>query len=91
MSASNPEIADRLEGKLLLVHGEMDDNVHPHLTMRVVDRLIAANKDFDLLIVPGAEHLAVFFDGYMIRRRWDFFVRHLGDAEPPSGFLIAEA
>jgi len=89
-SASNAEIADRLQGKLLLIHGEMDDNVHPHLTMRLVDRLIAANKDFDLVIVPGADHTFLGYIGYVYRRRWDFFVRHLMGAEPPSGYRIAE-
>ncbi|MFD1541961.1 S9 family peptidase [Nonomuraea guangzhouensis] len=87
--SSNVEIADRLEGKLLLIHGEMDDNVHPHLTMRLVDRLIAADKDFDLLIVPGAEHLFVGYESYVIRRRWDFLVRHLMGVEPPPGYKIA--
>jgi hypothetical protein len=52
--ASNVDIADRLTGKLLLIHGEMDDQVHPDHTLRLADRLIAADKDFELLIVPGA-------------------------------------
>jgi dienelactone hydrolase len=88
--SANPEIADRLQGKLLLIHGEMDDNVHPHLTLRLVDRLIAANKDFDLLIVPGAEHLSIGVDWYTRRRRWDFLVRHLLDLEPPAGYRLAD-
>jgi dipeptidyl-peptidase 4 len=89
-NASNVELADRLQGKLLLIHGEMDDNVHPHLTMRLVDRLIAANKDLDLLIVPGAEHFFIGYIGYVYRRRWDFLVRHLQGAEPPSNYRIAD-
>ncbi len=48
------------KGKLLLMHGEMDDNVHPSLTMQLADALIAANKDFDLLIIPFTNH--GFFD-----------------------------
>lgn len=88
--SSNPEIAHRLEGKLLLIHGEMDDNVHPHQTMLLVDRLIAANKDFELLIVPGAEHLFMGYHAYVIRRRWDFLVRHLLGVEPPAGYRLAE-
>ena len=84
------EIADRLAGKLLLIHGEMDDNVHPHQTLRLVDKLIANNKDFDLLIVPGAEHLFIGYLPYITRRKWDFFVRHLLGVEPPSGYRIAE-
>ncbi|MDT9598728.1 S9 family peptidase [Sphingosinicella rhizophila] len=90
LAASNVELAERLQGKLLLIHGEMDDNVHPHMTMRLVDRLIAANKDFDLLIVPGAEHAFVGYIGYVYRRRWDFLVRHLQGVEPPAGYRIAD-
>jgi dipeptidyl aminopeptidase/acylaminoacyl peptidase len=90
LQGSNADIADRLQGKLLLIHGEMDDNVHPHLTMRLVDRLIAANKDFDLLIVPGADHTFIGYLGYTARRRWDFFVRHLKGMEPPAGYRISE-
>lgn len=56
---SNVDIADRLAGKLLLIHGEMDDQVHPDHTLRLADRLIAADKDFELLIVPEAEHTFV--------------------------------
>ena len=52
--ASNVDLADRLAGRLLLIHGEMDDQVHPDHTLRLADRLIAADKDFELLIVPGA-------------------------------------
>jgi dipeptidyl aminopeptidase/acylaminoacyl peptidase len=90
VKGSNVELADRLQGKLLLIHGEMDDNVHPHLTMRLVDRLIAANKDFELLIVPGAEHVFIGYIGYVYRRRWDFLVRHLKGVEPPAGYRISE-
>lgn len=88
--ASNVAIADRLEGKLLLIHGEMDDNVYPQLTLRLVDRLIAANKDFDLLIIPGAEHLFVGYLPYLFRKKWDYFVRNLLGAEPPGGYRLAD-
>jgi dipeptidyl aminopeptidase/acylaminoacyl peptidase len=53
------DTADRLAGKLLLIHGEMDDQVHSDHTLRLVDRLIAADRDFELLIVPGAEHMFI--------------------------------
>ncbi|WP_157987941.1 S9 family peptidase [Jiangella endophytica] len=86
---SNPAHAAKLTGKLLLVHGEMDDNATPHLTMRLVDALIKANKDFDLLIVPNAEHRLMIGAAYWQRRRWDFFVRHLMGATPPA-YQIAE-
>jgi dipeptidyl-peptidase 4 len=77
-----------LRGKLLLMHGEMDDNVHPSLTMKLADALIRANKDFDLLIIPNADHSAYSTSPYFIRRKWDFFVRHLLGQDPPSGYEI---
>ncbi|MER6948424.1 DPP IV N-terminal domain-containing protein [Nonomuraea sp. NPDC000554] len=89
--SSNVEIADRIEGKLLLIHGGLDDNVHPHLTLRLVDRLIAADKDFDLLIVPRAEHAFFGYEHYVSRRRWDFLVRHLMGIEPPEGYRLTPA
>lgn len=86
---SNTGLAERLRGKLLLIHGEMDDNVNPHLTMRLVDRLIAANRDFDLLIVPGAEHGLVGYEAYTTRKNWDYLVRHLLGLVPPA-YRIAD-
>ena len=85
---SNVTLAHRLAGKLLLMHGEMDENVHPASTLQVVDALIAANKDFDLLILPNRPH-GCTNDPYFVRRRWDYFVRHLLGAEPPAGYAIA--
>jgi dipeptidyl aminopeptidase/acylaminoacyl peptidase len=81
-ACSNVDNAYRLTGKLLLIVGEMDTNVPPESTMRVVDALIKANKDFDLLVVPGMGHS----DGgaYGRRRLQDFFVRHLQGVEPPD-------
>jgi dipeptidyl-peptidase 4 len=78
---SNVTQAHRLEGKLLLVVGEMDENVDPASTMQVVDALIRADKDFDLLLVPGAGHGASE-SSYGRRRRRDFFVRNLLGVEP---------
>ena len=86
---SNTGLVDGLEGKLLLIHGEMDDNVTPHLTMRLVDRLIEANKDFDLLIVPGVEHGLVSREAYTTRKNWDYLVHHLMGLEPPA-YRIAD-
>ncbi len=80
---SNVTNAHKLQGKLLLIHGELDDNVHPAATMQVVDALIKADKDFDLLIVPGATH-GVLRNPHVIRRSWDFLVRHLQGAAPPQ-------
>ncbi|MBB5121176.1 peptidase S9 [Streptomyces eurocidicus] len=81
---SNVEIADRLAGKLLLVHGEMDDRVHPDHTLRLADRLVAADKDFELLIVPGAEHMFIDCLAYVRKRSWDFLVRELMGTRPPA-------
>jgi len=86
--AINARLAARLKGKLLLVHGEMDDNVHPALTMQVVDALIKANKDFDLLLIPNANHGLGGSEAYFTRKRWDYFVQHLLDADPPVGYQI---
>ncbi|TCC45096.1 S9 family peptidase [Kribbella capetownensis] len=83
-AASNVDIADRLAGKLLLIHGEMDDQVHPHHTLRLADRLVAADKDFELLIVPGAEHTLIDCLAYVRKRSWDFLVRELTGTEPPT-------
>lgn len=54
--ATNIEIAPKLEGKLLLITGDVDDNVHPANTFRVVDALIKAQKRFDMFVIPGADH-----------------------------------
>ncbi|MEE1753130.1 S9 family peptidase [Streptomyces sp. SP18CS02] len=82
--SSNVDLADRLTGKLLLVHGEMDDQVHPDHTLRLADRLIAADKDFELLIVPGAEHTFIDCLAYVRKRCWDFLVRELMGTQPPA-------
>ncbi len=82
--ASNSSLAENLRGKLLLGHGEMDDNVTPHLTMRLVDALIKANKNFDLKIVPNADHSMFHNLAWWSRQRWDYFVTHLMGEEPPA-------
>jgi dipeptidyl aminopeptidase/acylaminoacyl peptidase len=79
---SNVTNAHRLQGKLLLIVGELDTNVPYESTMRVVDALIRARKDFDLLFVPGMGHSAG--GPYGERRRLDFFVRHLHGLAPPD-------
>ncbi len=80
---SNVTQAHKLQGKLLLTVGELDRNVDPASTMQVVDALIKADKDFDMLIIPSAGH-GVGERPYASRRRMDFFVRHLLGVEPPS-------
>jgi dipeptidyl-peptidase-4 len=84
LRASNVEIADRLEGKLLLIHGELDDTVHPDHSLRMADALIAAGKEFELVIVPGAEHLFIDRMAYVRTKSWDFLVRSLMGVEPPA-------
>jgi dipeptidyl aminopeptidase/acylaminoacyl peptidase len=79
--ASNVVNAHKLQGKLLLTVGEIDSNVDPASTMQVVNALIKANKDFDMIVVPGGNH-GVGETPYMNRRRMDFFVRHLLGVEP---------
>jgi dipeptidyl aminopeptidase/acylaminoacyl peptidase len=79
---SNIDNAHRLRGKLFLIVGEMDENVPPESTMRFVDALIKAGKDFDLLVVPGGGH--GMGGAYGQRRMQDFFVRHLLGTEPPN-------
>ena len=86
---ANQLLAANLEGKLLIAHGTLDTNVPPSNTMLVVDALIAANKDFDLLMLPNRGH-GFGNEPYMMRRRWDYFVRHLLGAEPPSGYEIGK-
>lgn len=82
IESSNVEQAHRLERPLMLVVGEMDDNVDPASTMQVVNALIRANKDFELVIVPGAGH--TMGDNFGEHKRYDFFVRHLMGVEPPK-------
>ena len=80
--ATNAELAENLEGKLLLIHGEIDNNVHPAGTMRLVDALIKANKRFDMLIIPGARHGYGSRGGYAKQRTWEYFAEHLlGDRQ----------
>ena len=86
-SQANQNLAKNLKGKLLLTHGTMDDNVPPSNTLLLVDELIKANKDFDLLLLPNRQH-GYAAEPYMIRRRWDYFVRNLLGAEPPQGFEL---
>jgi dipeptidyl-peptidase-4 len=84
---ANQNFAKNLKGKLLLTHGTMDDNVPPSSTLILVDALIKANKDFDLLLMPNRRH-GYAAEPYMIRRRWDYFVRNLLGAEPPQQYEL---
>ena len=87
-SQANENSAKNLKGRLLLIHGTMDDNVPPNNTLLVVDALIKANKDFDLLMVPNAAHDYGAATPYVTRRRWDYFVRYLAGGEPPAEYTM---
>ena len=79
---SNVENAHLLRRPLMLVVGELDDNVDPASTMQVVNALIKANKDFELVVVPGAHH--TMGEDFGEHKRYDFFVRHLLEVNPPK-------
>ena len=81
---STPALAANLAGRLLLIHGELDETVLVTQTHRLVDALITADKDVDMLIVPGGDHSVFHRRHYVFRRTWDYFVRHLHGQEPPA-------
>ncbi len=83
---ANQNWASKLKGHLLLAHGTMDDNVPPNNTLLVVDALIKANKDFDLIMIPNVHHGYAEASQYMMRRRWDYFVRYLAGEVPPHEY-----
>jgi dipeptidyl-peptidase 4 len=78
-------LAGNLQGKLLISYGTMDDNVHPDMTLLLVNELIRHNKDFDLVVMPNRNH-GYGRDPYWLRRSWDYFVRHLHGVEPPREY-----
>ncbi len=85
---ANENYAKNLKGKLMLAHGLMDNNVPSSNTMLVVDALIKANKSFDLVVFPNSPHGYGAFAPYMMRRRWDYFVKNLLGAEPPENYEL---
>jgi dipeptidyl aminopeptidase/acylaminoacyl peptidase len=87
---ANQSVAADLKGHLLLAHGTMDNNVPPYNTLLVVDALIKANKDFDLLLLPNQAHGYGTESSYMMRRRWDYFVKWLLGAEPPKEYKMQQ-
>lgn len=82
-------LAGNLEGKLMLAYGAMDDNVSMSQTLRLCDELNKKNKDYDLVVLPRKNH-NVPSDLYFIRRKMDFFVRHLLGEKPPEAFSMEE-
>jgi dipeptidyl aminopeptidase/acylaminoacyl peptidase len=85
---ANENEAKNLKGRLMLVHGTMDDNVPPSNTLLIVDALIKANKDFDLLMIPNAHHGYAAATPYTTRRRWDYFVQYLAGETPPKEYAL---
>ncbi|MBS1627871.1 MAG: DPP IV N-terminal domain-containing protein [Bacteroidetes bacterium] len=85
---ANQIYAKNLKGKLMLAHGLLDDNVPPYNTLLVVEALEKANKDYDLVIFPNSAHGYGAYSNYMMRRRWDYFVRNLLGEEPPKEYKI---
>ena len=87
---ANQNFAKDLKGKLMLAHGTMDTNVPPSQTYLVVEALIKANKDFDLVMLPNQAHGYGNASAYMMRRRWDYFVSWLMGAEPPREYKMTQ-
>ena len=87
--SSNVDNAYRLQGKVQLIVGEMDQNVDPASTFQVVNQLIKHNKDFELLVIPGAGHGNG--GAYGEHKRFDFFTRHLLGQTPPEWKTLEES
>jgi dipeptidyl-peptidase-4 len=85
---ANQSVAKNLKGKLFLMHGMMDNNVPPQNTYLVMEALIKANKDFDLLLLPSQAHGYGVDGPYVMRRRWDYFVKNLLGVEPPKEYKM---
>lgn len=85
---ANSHSAHKLSGKLLLISGDMDDNAHISHTFVLINALVRANRDFDLLIMPNEGHDLLVTNGYVQRRVWDYFVRNLREETPPRDFRV---
>ena len=85
-SAANKTYASNLKGHLMLMHGDVDDNVHPANTVQLIDELTKANKSYDLVIAPNRGH--GLNEPYFIRRRWDYFVTWLLGKVPPDNYKM---
>jgi len=85
---SNADYANQLSGHLMLIAGDMDENVHIAQTLGLAAALIDADKTFDLLVVPNAGHDVLRTHGYTMRRVWDYFVTHLAGMTAPRDFPL---
>ncbi len=85
---ANQDKAKNLQGHLMLTYGTLDDNVPPESTQIVVQALIKANKDFDMIAIPNVHHGYGYATPYITRRRWDYFVKHLAGKTPPKHYKL---
>jgi dipeptidyl aminopeptidase/acylaminoacyl peptidase len=85
---ANENYAKNLKGHLMLVVGSLDANVTPYNTLLVVDALIKAHKNFDMLIIPNAGHGYGSASDYVRNRRWAYFVKYLKGINPPNNFVL---
>jgi dipeptidyl aminopeptidase/acylaminoacyl peptidase len=85
-TSANKTMAKSLQGHLMLMHGDMDDNVHPANTIQLIDELEKANRSFDLVWAPNRNHGLT--EPYFIRRRWAYVVQYLMGVMPPDNYLI---
>jgi dipeptidyl-peptidase 4 len=83
-------LAENLQGRLLLAYGTMDPNVHPNMTLLLINELIRHNKDFDVVVMPNRGH-GFANEPFFIRKTWDHFVRHLLGASPPAEYPLRAA
>lgn len=88
-SQANQLNVETLKGKLLIAHGTTDTNVTPYNTLVVVEALMAANKDFDMLMLPNRGH-GFAREPFMMRKRWDYFVKHLKGITPPKEYNFGQ-
>jgi len=86
---SNITMAGNLKGKLLIVHGGIDENVNPSATFKLAEALVKANKEFDMLIMPSQHHgYAPKYNDYFTKKKWNYFVEHLLGAKPIWDFEL---
>ncbi len=85
---ANMAIAANLKGKLLLLHGDMDNNVNPIETTQMANALMEANRDFEMVIFPNENHSSLYNNKFFTRKRWDYFTKNLIGVEPPSNYEI---
>ncbi|MCB8964973.1 MAG: DPP IV N-terminal domain-containing protein [Bacteroidales bacterium] len=85
---SNVTNASKLQGHLMIVTGDLDNNVNPSATYKLAGELTKANKDFELIVLPNENHGTCYWNKYFIRKRWDFFVKNLLGLEHPREYKI---